>query len=418
MRNTLGILLAGGAGQRLYPLTRDNCKPAVPFGGTYRLIDVTLSNCINSGLRRVFVLTQYKQQSLSRHVSQGWDLLRRDMNEFVEVVPAQQRLGYDWYRGTADAVYQNLYLLGQERFDYALVLSGDHIYKMDYAQMHAFHEEKGADVTMAVIEVAREAAAGQLGVAEVDRDGRVVGFEEKPADPKPLPGRPGSALASMGVYLFGRDALFEALDADAADPASGHDFGRDVLPALVGGGRLYGFNFRDENKGSANYWRDVGTLDAFYEANMELVSVIPVFNLYDLDWPLRTNALQLPPAKFVTSCDGTQAGEAHDSIVAPGCIVSGARVAHSVLSYGVRLHSFSLVEDSVLFPDVKVGRRAHVRRAVIDSGVEIPEGATVGYDEALDRERFTVTERGVVVVTKGSRFSTGAITAAVTAAAA
>jgi glucose-1-phosphate adenylyltransferase len=418
MRNTLGILLAGGAGQRLYPLTRDNCKPAVPFGGAYRLIDVTLSNCINSGLRRIFVLTQYKQQSLSRHVSQGWDLLRRDMDEFVEVVPAQQRLGHDWYRGTADAVYQNLYVLGQERFEHALILSGDHIYKMDYSQMLAFHTEKGADVTVAVIEVAREAAAGQLGVAEVDRDGRVAGFAEKPADPKPLPGRPGFALASMGVYLFGRDALCDALDADASDPVSGHDFGHDVLPALVRDRRVYGFNFRDENKGSANYWRDVGTLDAIYEANMELVSVIPVFNLYDRDWPLRTNALQLPPAKFVTSCDGAQAGEAHDSIVAPGCIVSGAQVAHSVLSYGVRLHSFSRVEDSVLFPDVQVGRHARVRRAVIDSGVEIPEGASVGYDPAHDREHFTVTERGVVVVTKGDEFSRVARPAAVTAAAA
>lgn len=404
MKNILSIILAGGAGQRLYPLTRERCKPAVPFGGMYRIIDVTLSNCINSGLRRVYILTQYKQQSLSRHINQGWSRMKRDMDEFIEIVPAQQRTGSEWYQGTADAVYQNLNIFEQESFDHAIILSGDHIYKMNYAQMLNFHQSRNADVTVGVIEVEREQAASQLGVLETAFDGRVIGFEEKPADPKSLPGDPNCALASMGVYIFSRASLFDALLSDAGDRNSRHDFGSNVLPRLIQSGRVYGFNFRDENKGAAKYWRDVGTLDAYYEANMELVSVIPIFNLYDREWPLRTNALQLPPAKFITSVEGTQKGVAHDSIVSPGCIVSGAHVVHSVLSYSVHLHSFSVVEDSVLLPGVTIGRGAHVRNAIVDSRVEIPEGASIGFDADADRERFVVTERGVSVVTKDSVF--------------
>jgi glucose-1-phosphate adenylyltransferase len=405
MRNVLCILLAGGAGQRLYPLTRDRCKPAVPFGGIYRIIDITLSNCVNSGLRRIYILAQYKQQSLSRHINQGWHMMQRDLDEFIEIAPAQQRNGSDWYRGTADAVYQNLYTFDQEGFDDALILSGDHIYKMDYSEMLEYHRAKRADVTVAVIEVPRNKAAGEFGVLEADEEGRVVGFEEKPANPKPLPNDPNSALASMGVYIFKRDVLYRALIEDGEDSESAHDFGRNVLPRLIDNGRVYSFNFRDVNKGTAKYWRDIGTLDAYYEANMDLVSAIPVFSLYDHEWPLRTNALQLPPAKFVTSGDGERMGIAVDSIVAPGCIISGGCARRSVLSYGVRLHSYSEVEDSILFPNVTVGRYAYIRGAIIDSGVEIPDGTVIGYDPEIDRETYTVTDGGRVVVTAATVFA-------------
>lgn len=405
MRNVLCIVLAGGAGQRLYPLTRDRCKPAVPFGGIYRIIDITLSNCLNSGLRRIYILAQYKQQSLSRHINQGWHMMRRDMDEFVEIAPAQQRNGNDWYRGTADAVFQNLYTFDQEGFDDALILSGDHIYKMNYAEMLAFHRSKDADATVAVIEVPRQQAAHQFGVLEVNEEGQVVGFEEKPADPKPLPDDPDSALASMGIYIFKRDVLVNALKQDSEILESKHDFGHDVLPKLINDGRVYGFNFRDVNKGTAKYWRDIGTLDAYYEANMDLVSVIPVFSLYDRDWPIRTNALQLPPAKFVTAGDGKRKGIALDSIVSPGCIISGGLARHSIVSYGVRLHSYSEVEDSILFPNVTVGRYACIRGAIVDSGVTIPDEAVIGYDAEIDRQYFTVTEGRRIVVTSESSFA-------------
>ena len=402
MRNVLGILLAGGAGQRLYPLTRDRCKPAVPFGGTYRIIDITLSNCVNSGFRRIYILAQYKQQSLSRHINQGWHMMQRDLDEFIEIVPAQQRNGNDWYRGTADAVYQNLYSFEQEGFEDALILSGDHIYKMNYAEMLEYHRDNNADATVAVIEVAREKAAGQLGVLETNEEGRVTGFAEKPSDPKPLADDPNSSLASMGVYLFKREVLWKVLKEDSQSPESKHDFGHDVLPKLIKEGRVYGFNFRDINKGTAKYWRDIGTIDAYYDANMDLVSVIPVFSLYDRNWPLRTNAMQLPPAKFVSSGDGNRPGIATDSIVAPGSIISGGTVRRSVLSYGVRLHSYSEVEDSILFPNVTVGRYVCMRNAIVDSGVTIPEGTVIGYGSEIDRQNFVVTDAGRLVVTSES----------------
>jgi glucose-1-phosphate adenylyltransferase len=398
MRDVLGIILAGGVGQRLYPLTRDDAKPAVPFGGIYRIIDFTLSNSVNSGLHRLYILTQYKQQSLSRHIRQGWHLMQPDLDEFIEILPPQQRIGDEWYRGTADAVYQNLFTFEQERFCYALILSGDHIYKMNYRLMLDFHRGKMADVTVAVIEVARE-EAHQFGVVEVDGEGFVRGFEEKPPDPKPLPDDPAHSLVSMGVYIFNRDTLLSALAEDADNPTSGHDFGRDILPKIIKSHRICGFNFRDENRGAAKYWRDIGTLDAFYEANMDLVAVTPVFNLYDREWPLRTNALQLPPAKFIFSEDGKRMGVALDSTVSHGCIISGGRVRHSVLSYGVRLQCHSEVEDSILFPNVTIGRHARVRGAIIDTGVDVPEGTVIGFDAESDRQRFTVTEKGRVVVT-------------------
>jgi len=409
MRNVLCILLAGGVGQRLYPLTRDRCKPAVPFGGIYRIIDITLSNCVNSGLRRVYILAQYKQQSLSRHINQGWHMMQRDLDEFIEIAAAQQRNGNDWYRGTADAVYQNLYTFDQEGFDDALIVSGDHIYKMNYAEMLQYHRAKDADVTVAVIEVPKQVAAGSFGVLEVDEEGKVLGFEEKPAEPKPLPQDPNSALASMGIYIFKREVLYRALSEDAAETNSKHDFGRDILPSLIGDHQVHSFNFRDVNKGTAKYWRDIGTLDAYYEANMDLVSVIPVFSLYDRDWPLRTNALQLPPAKFVTSGDGQRMGMAVDSIVAPGCIISGGHARRSVLSYGVRMHSYSEVEDSIIFPNVTIGKHACIRGAIIDSGVEIPDGTVIGYDIGLDREHYTVTEGGRVVVPSGTLFTSSGV---------
>jgi glucose-1-phosphate adenylyltransferase len=377
----------------------------VPFGGIYRIIDITLSNCVNSGLRRIYILAQYKQQSLSRHINQGWHMMQRDLDEFIEIVPAQQRNGSDWYRGTADAVHQNLYSFDQEGFDDALILSGDHIYKMNYAEMLAYHRAKRADATVAVIEVPRQKAASEFGVLETNEEGRVLGFEEKPADPKPLPSDPNSSLASMGVYIFKRDVLSRALTEDSQDLESKHDFGHDVLPGLINDGRVYGFNFRDVNKGTAKYWRDIGTLDAYYEANMDLVSVIPVFSLYDRDWPLRTNALQLPPAKFVTPGDGQLQGMATDSIVAPGCIISGGCVRHSVLSYGVRLHSHSEVENSILFPNVTVGRYACIRGAIVDSGVTIPDGTVIGYGSEIDREHYVVTDGGRIVVTSETIFT-------------
>jgi glucose-1-phosphate adenylyltransferase len=401
----LAMILAGGRGERLYPLTRDQAKPAVPFGGIYRVIYFTLSNCINSDVRRIYVLTQYKSHSLDRHLRSGWNIFSGSLDQFVCSIPPQLRTGYSWYLGTADAVYQNLFTFDQEGFDDALILSGDHIYKMNYAEMVAYHRAKDADATVAVIEVPRQKAAGEFGVLELRDDGRVIGFEEKPADPKPLPNDPNSTLASMGVYIFKREVLNRALLEDAENAGSKHDFGHDVLPRLIKEGRVYGFNFRDVNKGSAKYWRDIGTLDAYYEANMDLVSVIPVFSLYDRDWPLRTNALQLPPAKFVTSGDGQRAGSAIDSIVAPGCIISGGCARRSVLSYGVRLHSYSEVEDSILFPNVTVGRYASIKGAIIDSGVHIPDGAIIGYDLDIDREYYTVTDAGRVVVTSTTVFS-------------
>ena len=341
-------------------------------------------------------------------------MMQRDLDEFIEIAPAQQRNGSDWYRGTADAVTQNLYTLDQEGFEHALILSGDHIYKMNYAEMLEYHRDKRADVTVAVLEVPRKKAVGEFGVLEASEEGRVLGFEEKPADPKPLPNDPDLALASMGVYIFKRDVLYRALTEDGNDTESTHDFGRDVLPRLIKDGRVYSFNFRDVNKGTAKYWRDIGTLDAYYEANMDLVSAIPVFSLYDNEWPLRTNALQLPPAKFVTSGDGERMGIAIDSIVAPGCIIGGGCARRSVLSYGVRLQSHSEVEDSILFPNVTVGRYACIRGAIIDSGVEIPDGTVIGYDTEFDREHYTVTDGGRIVVTSATVFASPASDAVTT----
>ncbi len=398
MRDAIGVLLAGGQGERLWPLTRDRAKPAVPFGGIYRIIDITLSNCINSDLRRVHVLTQYKALSLNRHVRQGWSPIM-GLGDFIEVLPPQMRVSTNWYLGTADAVYQNIYSIGSDRSSYVVVLSGDHIYKMDYQKMLQQHADAGADVTMATIPVSPEEAAGRFGVIETDQHWRIVGFQEKPDKPKPSRFSPDKSNASMGIYIFNTQLLIPILIADAEDPNSTHDFGRDLLPRIINDYRVYAYNFVDENKTEALYWRDVGTADAYYEANMDLVAVSPIFNLYDKKWPLRTWQQQYPPVKFVFA-DPDRMGVALDSIVAPGSIVSGGRVKRSVVGYDVRINSYSEVEDSIIFNHVNVGRHCRIRRAIIDRHVNLPEHTEIGYDPEADRRRYHITEGGVVVVVR------------------
>ncbi len=398
MKDAIGVLLAGGQGERLWPLTRDRAKPAVPFGGLYRIIDMTLSNCLNSDLRRVFVLTQYKALSLNRHVRRGWSSLM-GLGDFIEILPPQQRVSAHWYRGTADAVYQNIYSIGSEQSSYVFILSGDHIYKMNYMKMLEQHAEAGADVTIATIEADVAEAVGRFGVVETDEHWRVIGFEEKPANPKRSRFRKNKVNTSMGVYLFNTQLLVPILIADAEDPASGHDFGHDLLPKLYEKYRVYAYNFHDENKKETPYWRDVGTIDAYYEANMDLTAVSPVFNLYDKSWPLLTWQQQYPPAKFVFA-DPDRMGVALDSIVAGGSIISGGRVKRSVLGYDVRVNSYCEVEDSIIFNHVNVGRHSRIRGAIIDRHVTLPEGTVIGYDPEADSARYQVTEDGIVVVVR------------------
>src|SRR5580704_16149330 len=399
MRDAIGVLLAGGQGERLWPLTRDRAKPAVPFGALYRIIDITLSNCINSGLRRVFTLTQYKALSLSRHVRAGWSPLM-GLGEFIEVLPPQMRVSQQWYQGTADAVYQNIYSIGSERSKYVFILSGDHIYKMNYAKMLQQHIDSGADATVATLEIPIEEAAKQFGVIETDKDWRINGFEEKPANPKPSPHKATHCNASMGIYIFNTQLLIPVLLADSEDPKSAHDFGKDILPRIINTHRVFAYNFVDENrKEEALYWRDVGTLDAYYEANMDLVSVSPVFNLYDQEWPLRTWQHQYPPAKFVFA-DPERMGVALDSIVAGGSVISGGRVQKSVIGNNVRVNSYCDVLDSIIYNHVNVGRHSRIRRAIIDRHVSLPERTEIGYDLEADRRRFHVTDSGIVVVVR------------------
>jgi glucose-1-phosphate adenylyltransferase len=400
MRDTLGVLLAGGAGERLYPLTRDRAKPAVTFGGNYRIIDVTLSNCTNSELRKVYILTQYKALSLNRHIREGWGtVVARELGEFIEILPPMKRVSENWYLGTADAVYQNIYSIGSEQPKYVLVLSGDHIYKMNYQLMLDQHIDAGADVTLATI-LFDPREADRFGVVDIDRNGRVIGFEEKPKVTKlRSPYHPEMVSGSMGVYLFNTDVLLPVLLKDAEDPDSSHDFGKDILPRILDQYKVYSFNFIDENKTEALYWRDVGTIEAYYEANMDLVAVSPVFNLYDNDWPIRTHQRQYPPAKFVFGDPG-RTGTAIDSIVCPGCIISGGAVRNSVLSPDVRINSYTEVDSSILFSHVNIGRHCRIRRAIIDRDVHIPEGTVIGYDPIQDAKDYVVTETGITVVTR------------------
>jgi glucose-1-phosphate adenylyltransferase len=400
LRDVVAVLLAGGVGERLSPLTKHHAKPAVSFGGPYRIVDFTLSNCINSGLRKIFIVTQYKAQSLNRHVRTGWNIVNTELGEFIEVLPPQKRVGDHWYRGTADAVFQNLYLLEHEQPRWVIVLSGDHIYKMDYGKMLDVHIARGASLTVGAIEVP-VSEARRFGILEVNEERRITGFQEKPKTAPPVPWNPECCLGSMGIYIFDTDILIRELKRDATEPKTTHDFGKDIIPRLVGlGERVFAYLFWDENKKESKYWRDVGTLDAYYDASMDLVQVDPVFNLYDPEWPLRTYQPQFPPAKFVFSEDGRR-GEALDSIVSMGCIVSGSEVHRSVVSPGVRVHSYCNIQDSILLPGVKVHRHSRIRRAIIDHDVEIPRGAIIGYDAEEDRQRHTLTENGVVVVTKG-----------------
>ena len=402
MQNVLAILLAGGAGERLAPLTRDTAKPAVSFGGIYRIIDFTLSNCINSDLRRMFILTQYKALELIRHLRGAWSFLPGEMSEFIEVIPPMKRVHEDWYLGTADAVYQNLESVEVENPQLVLILSGDHIYKMNYLEMVDWHRRYKADVTIATLQIAPEEAT-RFGVTDIDEHYEIRGFEEKPQHGNPIRSvfNPEMVSASMGIYMFRRQILHDALIEDAADPNSAHDFGKDVLPRCIGRHRVVAYDFRDLNGKTARYWRDVGTLDAYYDANMDLVSVTPEFNLYDDEWPIRTRLVQQPPAKFVFAQEGRRMGVAIDSIVSPGCIVSGGRVMHSVLSPGVRVNSYCEVDGSILLANSQVGRYSRIRRAIIDAGVKIEESSVIGFDEQEDRRNgHHITEAGIVVVSR------------------
>ncbi len=399
-RDTLALVLAGGAGSRLRELTAWRAKPALYFGGKYRIIDFTLSNCINSGIRRMGVLTQYKAHSLIRHLVQGWSWFQTGAGrEFCEILPASQRVGGEWYRGTADAIYQNLDIIRTHDPKLVLILSGDHIYKMDYGPFLAAHEERKADMTICCIEMPVEEAAGQFGVMTVDETGRIIGFDEKPEKPNEIPGQPGYCLASMGNYVFNTEFLYEQVIKDADSPDTQHDFGRNVIPSIIRDYRVYAYAFRDPETGEQAYWRDVGTLRAFWEANMELVSKTPQLNLYDRDWPIWTHQIQSPPAKFVWNEEGRR-GEAIQSMVSGGCIVSGAHVHSSLLFSRVYVHSYSTVTESVVLPDVDIGENCRIEKAIIDAGAQIEPGTEIGVNHDDDRKRgFRVTKDGITLVT-------------------
>jgi glucose-1-phosphate adenylyltransferase len=403
-RDVLCFVLAGGRGNRLDPLTLERSKPSVPFGGKYRIIDFTLSNCINSDLRRIAVLTQYKSDSLARHIRLGWSpLLSQVFNEFLITVPPQQKIDDRWYLGTADAIYQNLDLVKENLPRHVMVLSGDHIYKMDYRPLLAEHLARQADATVVTIPVPR-AESRSFGVLAVDPTWQVTEFFEKPTKPVTIPGDPDHCLASMGIYVFRTDVLVDALAQDAQDPTSGHDFGHDIFPRMLGRRRIFSYPFHHPRTGDPGYWRDVGTIDSYYQANMDLVSVSPELNLYDPRWPIHTHLEECPPAKFVFADEGERAGVALDSLVSGGCIVSGGRVVRSVLCTGVRINSYSEVTDTLLLGRNSVGRHCRIRRAIIDKYVNIPPGTVIGYDEEQDRARFPVTESGIVLVSGSPEF--------------
>ncbi|VAW70678.1 Glucose-1-phosphate adenylyltransferase [hydrothermal vent metagenome] len=396
-RNTLALIMAGGRGERLKQLTMWRAKPAVPFGGKFRIIDFPLSNCINSGIRRIGVLTQYKSHSLNLHIQKGWGHLRGDFGEFVELLPAQQRIEESWYAGTADSIYQNLDIIRSHSPDYVLILAGDHIYKMDYGEMLAKHVESKADITVGCIGVPLEKASA-FGVMGVDKDLRISSFVEKPENPQALNGKPDEALCSMGIYIFNTNLLFELLIRDADTSKSTHDFGKDIIPYAIEKYRVYAYPFTDVRSGIQAYWRDVGTLDSFWEANLELIGITPELNLYDDHWPIWTNQEQLPPAKFIFD-DDDRRGMAVDSMVSGGCIISGARVCHSLLFSNVTIDNYSKIDSSVILPDVEIGKNCEIHHAIIDKGCIIPDGTIIGKNEADDIKRFYVSTHGVVLVT-------------------
>jgi glucose-1-phosphate adenylyltransferase len=394
---TLAMIMAGGRGERLRGLTEHRCKPATPFGGKFRIVDFVLSNCVNSGIRKICLLTQYKGQSLIQHVQRGWSYLRGEFGEFIDVVPAQQQVGKDWYRGTADSVYQNLDIIRANHPKHVLVLAGDHIYKMDYGPMIAYHVEKGADITVGVVEVPI-VDAREFGVLSVTEWNRVTKFSEKPREPEPMPGRSDVALASMGIYVFNAQLLERLLMEDAADPASSHDFGKNIIPKAIDALQVFAYPFRNVKTRAQNYWRDVGTVDAFFEANLELVHVAPELNVYDEEWPIWTYQVQQPPAKFVLDEDGRR-GMAINALVSGGSIISGAVVRESLLFSSVRVDEGSNLHRAVIMPGVHIGKGCTIRNAIIDEHCDIPDGTQIGVDIHADRERYDVTPKGVVLVT-------------------
>ena len=399
-QDTLALVLAGGRGTRLYELTDFRAKPAVHFGGKYRIIDFPLSNCVNSGIRRIGVLTQYKAHSLIRHLVRGWSHFKRELGEYVEILPASQQSSEEWYQGTADAVYQNLDIIRVTKPKFVLILSGDHIYKMDYRSMLLAHVESGADVTISCLEVPIEEAAGAFGVMTVDENNRILRFDEKPEKPTPLLGKPDLTLASMGNYIFNTDTLLTLLEADGKRPDSEHDFGKDIIPTILDDHKVYAYPFRDPETGALAYWRDVGSLDAFWEANMELISPDPELNLYEPGWPIWTYQRQLPPAKFVFDDDGRR-GMAVDSAVSGGCIISGSHLKKTLLFSNVRVHSYSSIEETIILPGAVINRHCKIRHAIIDRSCEIPEGTVIGFDLEQDKANgFRVSSKGVVLVTR------------------
>ncbi|MSQ98392.1 MAG: glucose-1-phosphate adenylyltransferase [Xanthomonadales bacterium] len=395
-RSTMAVIMAGGRGTRLGELTATRAKPATPFGGKFRIIDFPLSNCVNSGIRQVFVLTQYKAHSLIQHVHRGWGYLRGELGEFIQIVPAQQQVDKSWYKGTADSVYQNIDLIEQHKPEYVIVLAGDHIYKMDYGPMIAFHAENQADITVGVVQVPMEEASG-FGVMTVDGTDRITRFDEKPAIPQAMPGNPEVALASMGIYVFNSEFLLNILKADAADPASDHDFGKNIIPGSIQNCRVFAYPFNDVATKAQSYWRDVGTVDAFFQANIELIQVHPELNLYDDEWPIWTYQEQAPPAKFVLD-SGDRRGMAVSSMISGGCIVSGAMVNQSMLFYDVRVEERSELIRAVVLPHVRIGKNCRITRAIIDEYCEIPDNTVIGGNPPEDSRRFSVTDDGVVLV--------------------
>ena len=399
-KKVLVMILAGGQGERLYPLTKDRAKPAVPFGGIYRIIDFTLSNCINSGLRKICVLTQYKSYSLDRHLRIGWNIFNNELDEFIENIPPQKRISDMWYQGTADAVYQNIYVLEGEHPEKVLILAGDHIYKMDYRELIEFHETNNADLTVPCIEVPIKEAS-RFGVMSIDNEQQIVEFNEKPASPKPIQSNPEMALVSMGIYLFNTQVLVKRVIEDTKRDTI-HDFGKNVIPSMINKDRVFAFIFRDKNNKAVKYWRDIGTIDAYWEANMDLVQVDPIFNLYDNNWPIRTYHEQLSPAKtvFTELFPGGRCGTVLDSLVSNGCIISGARVERSILSPNVRIDNYSEVIDSILMAGVRIGKNVKIRKAIIDKSVIVPDGKHIGYNLEADAKQFVISEKGVIVAHK------------------
>jgi len=395
-RSTMAMIMAGGRGSRLGDLTKIRAKPATPFGGKFRIIDFPLSNCVNSGIRQVFILTQYKAHSLIQHIHRGWSFLKGEFGEFIQILPAQQQMGEHWYKGTADCIYQNIELIREHSPEFVLVLAGDHIYKMDYGPMIAFHTENNADITVGVIQVPLHEATG-FGVMTVNEEDRIIKFAEKPVNPEPVPGNPDAAMASMGIYVFNREFLLNALEADAADPDSDHDFGKNIIPKSIKKDRVFAYPFQNVQTQAQSYWRDVGTIDAYFRANLELVYVHPELNLYDSQWPIWTYQEQLPPAKFILDDPG-RTGRATNSMVSGGCIVSGATIRQSLLFSSVTVNEGTEITQTVLLPGVTVGKRCRITRAIIDKRCEIPDGTVIGEDHAEDSRRFTVTEEGVVLV--------------------